>query len=652
MRLTITRRIVVSLAMVIAVAVAALRTIHGGVARVVDAIRELAEVREPAHSATLEVELNVNGSVMAAFAYLDDPDARYREIARKDERDIALFHARFIELAETDAERRLGARLEELNVELHATVAALMDTRDKQVTARGDVSREFERADSIIDRQLEARLDESDPRTAEKANALAGLESDLAEVGVSLGQVRRDRDLAHRALVATNADEFRASVRRLRSLPLLDRETRQVAALEQAFGRMMEAASRLLKLDDAIRGHATGLSELRTEMDRLLDEEIQATAQQRLSQPRRDAERVASRALRQVQWLGILVLVVVGATGVLLTRTIGRPVRRLKTGALSVGRGDLSHRIILEPGDRDELAELGAAFNHMVEQLQATTVSKELLEQSEQRLLVTVAQLEREIAERLRTEEERVRLEASLRRSETMSAMGTLVAGVAHEVRNPLFGILSVLDAMDARFGTGHGFQRYLVVLRAQAERLNRLMRELLEYGKAPAPDLAPGPVSDVLAEALTNSRAVAERAGVRLESRVEDDLGRVMLDHNRLLRVLNLVENAIQHTPPGGTVLVEGRGIEEDGSRWIECAVSDTGPGFRDEDLPRIFEPFFTRRREGTGLGLSIVQRIIEEHDGHVVAANRDGGGAVVTVRLRACTEVSLLPAGHYVEA
>ncbi|MFL6194628.1 MAG: sensor histidine kinase, partial [Thermoanaerobaculia bacterium] len=94
-----------------------------------------------------------------------------------------------------------------------------------------------------------------------------------------------------------------------------------------------------------------------------------------------------------------------------------------------------------------------------------------------------------------------------------------------------------------------------------------------------------------------------------------------------------NLIQNAVQHTPAGGEVVVEMSGFEEGGRTWARCAVKDSGPGFREEDLPHLFEPFFTRRRGGTGLGLSIVQRVVEELQGRLVAENRPGGGAVVTV-------------------
>jgi signal transduction histidine kinase len=140
----------------------------------------------------------------------------------------------------------------------------------------------------------------------------------------------------------------------------------------------------------------------------------------------------------------------------------------------------------------------------------------------------------------------------------------------------------------------------------------------------------------DVLREALTLSGPVAAQAGVRLVSAVAEDAVRIELDRNRLLQVfVNLLENAVQHTPRGGTVLVESRLVEGPDGVVFECSVSDEGPGFRDDDLFRVFEPFFSRRPGGTGLGLAIAHRIVEEHGGTIHAGNRDGGGAVMTVRL-----------------
>jgi signal transduction histidine kinase len=108
-------------------------------------------------------------------------------------------------------------------------------------------------------------------------------------------------------------------------------------------------------------------------------------------------------------------------------------------------------------------------------------------------------------------------------------------------------------------------------------------------------------------------------------------------MHRQRLVQVFqNLLENAIQHSPPGGCVVVETEEVSLDGRDWIAYRIKDAGSGFRGEDLPRIFEPFFTRRRGGTGLGLSIVQRIVEEHGGDITAGNcPEGGGAVMVVRL-----------------
>ena len=227
-----------------------------------------------------------------------------------------------------------------------------------------------------------------------------------------------------------------------------------------------------------------------------------------------------------------------------------------------------------------------------------------------------------------------MRLQESLRRSETMSAMGALVAGVAHEVRNPLFGISATLDAFEARFKRRTEYRRYLDVLKERVGRLNELMQQLLDYGKPPRLDLAPARPREVMTAAAAACAPLAARAGVELSLDVPADLPSPWLDRNRVVQVFqNLLENAIQHSPAGARVVFRATPAEEGGA--VRFAVEDDGPGFRPEDLPRACEPFFTRRRGGTGLGLSIVQRITEQHGGGLSASNRPEGGAVMTVTL-----------------
>jgi signal transduction histidine kinase len=111
-----------------------------------------------------------------------------------------------------------------------------------------------------------------------------------------------------------------------------------------------------------------------------------------------------------------------------------------------------------------------------------------------------------------------------------------------------------------------------------------------------------------------------------------------VLADRARVSQVLqNLIENAVHFSPQGGRVHVSLGATGAPEEQWVECAVGDSGPGFDPTDLPRLFEPFFTRRRGGTGLGLSIVKRIVYDHGGEVSAENHPQGGAVVRVRFRA---------------
>jgi signal transduction histidine kinase len=230
-----------------------------------------------------------------------------------------------------------------------------------------------------------------------------------------------------------------------------------------------------------------------------------------------------------------------------------------------------------------------------------------------------------------------VELQESVRREERMAAMGSLVAGVAHEVRNPLFGISSTLDAFEARHGGGGEFEKYLRVLKGEVVRLRTLMQDLLDYGKPPVLELAAVDFEQAVEEAVRGCEPLAREARVVIRKR-RWELGPVPMDRSRMLQVFwNLIQNGIQHSPADSAVSLDA-GIDEDnGRRWVWLSVRDAGTGFRSEDLPRLFEPFFTRRRGGTGLGLSLAQRIVSEHGGALSAANHPDGGALVTLKLPA---------------
>jgi PAS domain S-box-containing protein len=229
----------------------------------------------------------------------------------------------------------------------------------------------------------------------------------------------------------------------------------------------------------------------------------------------------------------------------------------------------------------------------------------------------------------------RVELEASLRQSEMMSLLGSLVAGVAHEVRNPLFGISSILDAFETRFSDRTEYLRYTNVLRDEIGRLTILMEELLEYGKPFRGELYLVSIDELIARSVRACLPAAEVAQVNLDSRVEDSMPKLRIDRRRLSKVfVNLIENAIQHSPPKSTVSIEATRINDANSEWVECAIRDCGGGISDQDLPKIFEPFFSKRRGGTGLGLAIAQRIMQEHGGKLIAGNNPEGGACMIAR------------------
>jgi signal transduction histidine kinase len=633
MRFTVSTKIVLAFAVILLAGTLSTLIIYRGLSVLQQAMHELADSKEPISAAAYEMEINVNGIGLGVLKYLDTANPAYRKLVEDDERDFEFFHSRYLRLAHTQEEQALGKRMGFLYNEFKLLGQQLMTIRDEQETLLTTFGEHFERIDALIDTR-QSQLDLQDHDGGHKLAKVHDLESDIAEVGYWLLRYQKSQKPADRQRLLHNETEFRDALAQFHALRLSEDERRWASTLEERFTQAMALMHHVLVLEEQLRRYTSQFVHIRSAIDAMLDEDIQIQTLTALFALRREADQDTASVIRTVLVLSPLFLLSVLGVALLLIRTITKPVQTLIGGTQAISRGDLTHRV--GPLGRDEFGELAEHFNHMVAALQATTVSKDLLQESEAQLHKTVEELRREIIARARTEEERTQLQASLRRSEIMAAMGALVAGVAHEVRNPLFALSATLDALEARFAARHEYQRYIGVLRTEVSRLTALMQALLDYGKPPKLELIPDAPQEALAQALRSCTPLATRLNVHLVSPARRDARLVRMDRQRLIQVFqNLLENAIQHSASGGCVMVEADEVSLDGCDWLSYVIKDAGPGFHTEDLPRVFEPFFTRRRGGTGLGLSIVQRIVEEHSGSIAVGNRPAGGAVIVVRL-----------------
>jgi signal transduction histidine kinase len=303
--------------------------------------------------------------------------------------------------------------------------------------------------------------------------------------------------------------------------------------------------------------------------------------------------------------LAVLILSIIAASGLALMT-----VRDLRSGVSGIEQGltgltnDLSQQIT--PPRTPELARIVGAINQLAETLRVN-----LARQSE--------------------------LENDLRRSERLSALGRLVAGVAHEVRNPLAAIkLKVQMARRARNAPDKLDDTFRVVTE-EIDRLDALVRRLLEFGRTQPLAQSKFDLCELVRRRAAFFNDVAERAGVKIEIRVSPDTMMVEGDRDRLAQVLdNLFQNALDAMPEGGRLAINCQnGAREDGVTMARLSVEDTGRGIPPEDHERIFEPFFTARETGTGLGLAITREIVEAHGGRINFVSREGGGAFFQIEL-----------------
>ncbi|MBS1237643.1 MAG: two component system sensor histidine kinase, partial [Deltaproteobacteria bacterium] len=244
-------------------------------------------------------------------------------------------------------------------------------------------------------------------------------------------------------------------------------------------------------------------------------------------------------------------------------------------------------------------------------------------------LLLVVRKAESMIEERARAQRE---LEDQLHQSERLAALGEMVAAVSHEIKNPLGIIRSTAELMGTLPEAGETHRKLSSVITEESTRLNRIVTEFLDFARPQTPDIRECDLRDIIEKNIDFLRPEFDKKGITIKAQPDGRPLTLMADHGQLYRAfLNIFINASQSMETGGTIDVQ---VHED-NQDLRVEVRDTGCGISQENLKRIFNPFFTTKDKGTGLGLSIVRKIIEGHKGTIAIESQEGKGTRVEISL-----------------
>jgi two-component system NtrC family sensor kinase len=332
---------------------------------------------------------------------------------------------------------------------------------------------------------------------------------------------------------------------------------------------------------------------------------------------------VAALARRTVLLGGLAVVVIALTVGLFVRGYVMRPVGELVVATHRLAGGDLGHRIQVRR--TDEIGELGNSFNQMTESLRGARLDLQRLNE----------RLEQQVEDRTAALRD---AQAQLIQSEKMSSLGKLAASVAHEINNPLAGILTYSKLLVRMLEEGEITEkvrgscvRNLRLVQRETERCSAIVRNLLDFSRQRPPSLKEIDLSAVVEEALTLLSHRLMMQNVVVDKRLPP-MPLVLADFGQLRQAMvNIALNACEAMAHGGSLEVATAAK----GRLVEVIFRDTGPGIPPEDLSRIVDPFFTTKEKGTGLGLSVVYGIIERHNGKLDIRSQVGQGTTVVIQL-----------------
>ena len=294
---------------------------------------------------------------------------------------------------------------------------------------------------------------------------------------------------------------------------------------------------------------------------------------------------------------------------------IDHPIKKMIQTIRKIEEGDLSIRMDETQGD--EFGLMATSFNSMLESL--VSAKKQL-------------------------EDYHV---TQMQKASRLASLGEIIAGIAHEIKNPLAGISCAVQVFHSELERNDSRREVTAEILDHIRRLDGIVKGLLNYAKPKPPQFLPCSVGDVLDKAIFFVYPEAKKQQVHIEADLDHDMPPVMMDPDQMQQVfLNLMINAVQAMPDGGILKITINKTEKNrngvsnaikeiisSKQLVIIEFSDTGTGVERENLQNIFDPFFTKKSKGTGLGLSISQRIVQEHGGEISVESEVGKGSVFTI-------------------
>jgi two-component system NtrC family sensor kinase len=317
-----------------------------------------------------------------------------------------------------------------------------------------------------------------------------------------------------------------------------------------------------------------------------------------------DVDRDMRSSQRRLLLFGVVAITAVSAMiYFLINRIVLRPVNEIVAATRKVAAGDLHYTIGVRK--RDEIGMLARSFNEMTQKL---------------------SDAQRQVYQ-----------------SQKLAAVGQLAAGVAHEINNPLTGVLSYSSFLLKRAADKPEFKEDLEVIVRETQRCRGIVKGLLDFARPSPPEKHPTDINEIVERAIRIVQTQLAAHRVEVQKTLRPDLPTVQADANQIQQIIvNLLLNADDAMGEGGGTVTLATALKTDGdapltgAREIEISVSDTGCGIPPANLERIFEPFFsTKGRKGTGLGLAVAWGIVEKHNGRIEVESEVGKGTTFRVLL-----------------